>query len=321
MNPNPNDDFLDINEQREEEIDDSVTQSKKLLLQVSQLSLYSGVGVLIRLTTLLISSNFPSSAIYCQMLGCFIMGMISVSCLGRYHYLRLGLATGLCGSLTSFSTFVFQVSSLLIHGSIWNGIMMIIYTISLSYTSYLAGRWMEKAPLPHPSFFWQRALSLLDDSIQVHIASASLQVSLVLWCVFDSSPTSRFYSVSMLLGPFGSISRFALSLIYNNDPLNFPMGTFLANILATGLLAILSTINTSSLSSMSCIWIASISAGFCGSLSTISTFIVELHVMETDKAFFYATWSITIGSLVSFVFNGITRFFYLSTNIFFTTPE
>lgn len=306
MNPNPNDDFLDINDQREDIIDDSVTQSNKLLLQVSQLSLYSGVGVLIRLSTLLISSNFPSSAIYCQMIGCFIMGMISASqCLGRYHYLRLGLATGLCGSITSFSTFVFEVDSLLIRGSIWNGIMMIIYTISLSYTSYLAGRWMEKAPQPHLSFFWQRTLSLLDDSIQIQIASATLQISLVLWCVFDYSPTSRYYSISMLLGPFGSISRFVLSLIYNKDPLNFPMGTFLANIFATGLLAILSTINSSSLSSMSCIWIASITAGFCGSLSTISTFIVELHVMETDKALFYATWSITIGSLVGLIFHGI----------------
>lgn len=234
------------------------------------------------------------------------MGVISTSqYLHRYNFLRLGLATGLCGSITSFSTFTFQAASQLIRGSLSNGLMMIIYVMSLSYTSYLAGRWVEKVQIPLPLFL-QNTLSWLDDSFQIQILSLFVQASLVVYSVLDTSPSSRYYSFALLLGPFGSVLRFVFSVIYNADPLKFPLGTFLANILATVILAMLSTINSSSLSSsMSCLWIAAFSNGFCGSLSTISTFIVELHAMETNRALFYASSSITIACLACFIINGI----------------
>lgn len=55
----------------------------------------------------------PYGTLLVNILGCFILGILSVFVLKRAKYiphkLRLGLTTGFCGGLTTFSTFSYEV--------------------------------------------------------------------------------------------------------------------------------------------------------------------------------------------------------------------
>jgi fluoride ion exporter CrcB/FEX len=97
----------------------------------------------------------------------------------------------------------------------------------------------------------------------------------------------------------GAITRWQLSRFNPTIP-SFPLGTFLANILATLLYAITIIIQARpgvSIPLLPCAVLYGLDEGFCGCLSTISTFAVELDTLIRRHAYFYASVSITVGIL------------------------
>ena len=82
------------------------------MLNIFFVFLGGAIGSLIRFV---LSSKFPLpfGTLLVNILGCFILGILSVFVLKRAKYipkkLRLGLTSGFCGGVTTFSTFSYEV--------------------------------------------------------------------------------------------------------------------------------------------------------------------------------------------------------------------
>lgn len=106
----------------------------------------------------------------------------------------------------------------------------------------------------------------------------------------------------------GALCRWQLSRFNPFTP-SFPLGTFTANITGTLILGIAVVIqgrsSVTSISSISCAILHGIDTGFCGCLSTISTFAVELDTLIRKHAYVYATVSIGVGLVLLVLVVGI----------------
>jgi CrcB protein len=113
---------------------------------------------------------------------------------------------------------------------------------------------------------------------------------------------------ALLLGPPGTMIRFALAKL-NTRPAfegKFPVGTFLANMLATAILAAVFVGQrapgkggrTVSLDGTTCNALYAIEEGFCGCLSTVSTFAVEMRSIKARWKWIYVGASILTGHLI-----------------------
>lgn len=116
---------------------------------------------------------------------------------------------------------------------------------------------------------------------------------------FVLSPAFRRQATSALLFAFpGAFLRYWLSVKLNSKYPKLPLGTLAANTLGSGLLAtfhVLERIKGGNISYTSCVMLIGLSDGFCGCLSTVSTFASELRTLEKWRAWRYAAISILLG--------------------------
>lgn len=89
------------------------------------------------------------------------------------------------------------------------------------------------------------------------------------------SVTYRTNFLSTLLSPLGTLLRWKLSSL--NPKYSFPVGTLCANLLAVFLSSLIAGLALQATSSTVKLWEAALQTGFCGSLSTVSTYIAETH--------------------------------------------
>lgn len=107
----------------------------------------------------------------------------------------------------------------------------------------------------------------------------------------------------------GAIIRWQLARFNARFPV-FPIGTFAANILACIILGIDILIfgrQSTSLSSYGSAVITGIESGFCGCLSTLSTFVVELDTLSVKHAYIYAFISAAVGLVVLVLIVGVVE--------------
>lgn len=116
---------------------------------------------------------------------------------------------------------------------------------------------------------------------------------------------------ALLLGPPGALLRFFLAKINPKQTFanRFPMGTFIANMLATGVLAasyvVQRTGDHTNLSITGCNAMIGIEQGFCGCLSTVSTFAVEAKSIRSRLwKTTYVVSSVVLGHLLVLVIVG-----------------
>lgn len=88
------------------------------------------------------------------------------------------------------------------------------------------------------------------------------------WVMLDRFPP---YLLVALGGMFGAVARYGISGLYKNS--EYPYGTLIVNILGSGLLGFLVTLY--SLNVMDSNWLLLLGTGFMGSLTTMSTFVME----------------------------------------------
>lgn len=81
----------------------------------------------------LLNTKFPYGTLFVNVLGCLIMGFLSVVMLERFVSVewRAALLTGLLGALTTFSTFSLETLNLLNQGEATKALLNIFLSLSL----------------------------------------------------------------------------------------------------------------------------------------------------------------------------------------------
>lgn len=99
---------------------------------------------------------------------------------------------------------------------------------------------------------------------------------------------------ALVFAPVGCLLRFVLSVRLNRIVRSFPLGTFTANILGTCVLGMSYDLQHSSAarSVVGCQVLQGIEDGFCGALTTVSTWVLELDTLRLRHAYFYGACSL-----------------------------
>ena len=118
--------------------------------------------------------------------------------------------------------------------------------------------------------------------------------------------------MTCLFAPVGALTRYYLSRRFNVYGW-FPWGTFIANMVAVGVLAIMTimfdTPRNVKLSTYEYATVYGIAQGFCGCLSTVSTWVFELRTLTTvpSRALIYGIVSIASAQAILIVSVGVYR--------------
>ena len=299
----------------EEEAEGTVAQPHRLR-SVIPIILFSYVGTLIRLSlSLLGNSHAPLAAsFWSNFVGCLIMGfvveqkiqlqqqwvellldvLLPHTCLTfSFSQLYVGLTTGLCGSITTFSGVMYYACVALFGPASHqtypasNYLSVIISLLSSSFVGFVVGRHLSLFILPSPSTTTKKTILFIKDHVNRWVFPTLISISLPLLVILAALlPLDQFtyFIYSLILGPFGALTRYLLSITFNTNP-RFPWGTFLANLIGSliyfGVVAILGYVQISSLLVRQVL--IGVIQGYCGCLTTVSTFILELNTIEERK--------------------------------------
>ncbi|CDW99441.1 hypothetical protein [Sporisorium scitamineum] len=259
--------------------------------------------------------------VWAQAVGCLIMGLAiganRQAIEGRYPPAYIMITTGLCGSITTFSKWMLDVFRAFgdqrhfdRHGlhNVMDALSQTAVTIGMALISVSAGVALSK--VLNVEYVIRQTL-VLDTSMFIlglvfWIASAIL---CALYAPF------RHVTFSLVLAPPGTILRWYLSRL-NTWPaskrLSLPLGTLTANLLATAIICAAFTASRAGSVPQSfaggltgCEALQGLQDGFCGCLSTMSTFAVELRTIKPSrKAVRYAVVSWAAGVLICVVLIG-----------------
>lgn len=243
--------------------------------------------------------------------------------------LYIGLAVGFCGSFTSYSSFMRDMFLGLSNDlaglgqrvaprnagwSVASVLGVMITEIAVSMSGLALGAHIAVALLPLllrvPKMNSARVVNPL--GVFLGICSWLGAIFLAVW---PSHNVWRGEVVfALVFGPFGAILRYWLSIKLNRKTRSFPLGTFLANMLGTAILAISYDLQHVHLGSgivggnvLGCEILAGISDGFCGCLTTVSTWVAELRSLRKHHAYVYGFVSVGIGFSLMVVIVGTVR--------------
>ena len=107
---------------------------------------------------------------------------------------------------------------------------------------------------------------------------------------------------ALVFAPIGCLLRFHASLRLNGKLVSFPLGTFVVNIVGTIILGMSWDLQRAPLASgligggkIGCQVLQGIEDGFCGCLTTVSTWILELKGLQRKHAYNYGAASVGLG--------------------------
>ena len=248
--------------------------------------------------------------------------------------LYIGLATGFCGSFTSFSSFVRDAYLALanalpvpvshtstapintvstVHRNGGYSFMaicaIIILTVVLCLGALVAGAHLAVALEPFtpriPSLFARRVV----DRTIVFLAWSMWLGAIIMtiwppdrpggpagqatWAVEFWRGDALF---ALVFAPVGCLLRFYASLHLNGRFHSFPLGTFAVNICGTAVEGMLYDLQHVPLGGrLGCQLLQGLMDGFCGCLTTVSTWVVELKGLRIRHAWIYGAASVGVG--------------------------
>ncbi|WQF75303.1 Putative fluoride-specific ion channel FluC [Colletotrichum destructivum] len=238
--------------------------------------------------------------------------------------LYIGLATGFCGSFTSFSSFirdVFLAVSNDLPGadraapeargggdSFMAALAVTFTTVALSLSALIAGAHLATALEPiTPSLSSSRGRGPLNHAAVVLGWGAWLGA--VLLAVFPPRDAWRGQAVfSLVFAPLGCVARFYVSLWLNSRAPAFPLGTFAVNVTGAAVLGACWNLGHAEIGGVvGCQVLQGVEDGFCGCLTTVSTWVAELTVLRRRHAYVYGVSSVVAGFAVLVVIMGTMR--------------
>ena len=245
--------------------------------------------------------------------------------------LYIGLATGFCGSFTSFSSFVSEAflalsnilpvpishvststtsSNLARNGgySLMAVLAVIIVTVALCLGALQAGAHLAIAlGIYLPSIPYLFARRFLDRTI-VFLAWMSWlgAIIMAIWppdrpgapAGYQNWAQERWRGdalFALAFAPVGCVLRFYISLNLNDKIKAFPLGTFAVNIFGTAMEGMFYDLQHVPLGTrVECQVLQGLMDGFCGCLTTVSTWVLELKGLRLRHAYIYGVTSIGV---------------------------
>ncbi|KAF9009009.1 CrcB-like protein-domain-containing protein [Cyathus striatus] len=175
-----------------------------------------------------------------------------------------------------------------------DGLAKTAFTLTLSLGSLAFGRKVAAMlipvipPLKLPSKVLRYGLSVL----------SVLTYAAVFPAYFRLPAAYRHQATAAILFAYpGALTRYILSICLNKRLKAFPLGTFIANSLGTALLGAFHVLQStpSPPSPNACSILQGLIDGYCGCLTTISTFAMEVWELRTWKSGRYALFSWMMG--------------------------
>lgn len=248
--------------------------------------------------------------------------------------LYIGLATGFCGSFTSFSSFIrdafFALANTLpvpvshtstssidsvstVHRNGGYSCMallaVIITTVALCISALIVGAELALALEKYtPSIPYIFARKFMDRGI-VFLAWGSWLGSIFMAIWPPDRPGGPAYHggqehwrgralFAIVFAPLGCLARFYISLLLNAKIESFPMGTFTINMCGTAMDAILWDLQHSHSTVgggvVGCQVLEGMMDGFCGAATTVSTWVAELRGLRRRHACVYGAMSVLV---------------------------
>jgi fluoride ion exporter CrcB/FEX len=100
---------------------------------------------------------------------------------------------------------------------------------------------------------------------------------------------------ALVFSPLGCLGRFYASIYLNNKIASFPLGTFVVNIFGTAIIGMTYDLQHVPLGGViGCQVLQGIEDGFCGCLTTVSTWVIELTSLRRRNAYRYGGASVII---------------------------
>ncbi|KJK79340.1 hypothetical protein H634G_04931 [Metarhizium anisopliae BRIP 53293] len=239
--------------------------------------------------------------------------------------LYIGLATGFCGSFTSFSTFIRDVFLAMSNDIVAPGfgteaqsrnggysfmamLAVIITTVGLSLAALVFGAHFAIATeriipsIPFP--ITRRVL----DPLFV-LLGWGCWLGAVLMSIFPPHDQWRGKATfALVFAPLGCLARFYLAIYLNGKIAAFPLGTFAANVIGTAVLGMAWDIaHVQSGGIIGCQVLQGVEDGFCGCLTTVSTWVAELNSLRRRNAYVYGATSIVVSFAVMVLIMGGLR--------------
>ncbi|GAA5913836.1 FluC/FEX family fluoride channel [Sporobolomyces salmoneus] len=248
------------------------------------------------------------AVIWAQIVGCVVMGFVTErkkSIESIFPPLFAMLGTGFCGSLTTWSTMendtftafanLDQPSGTSRFSGFLSGFAITLITLVASICALQFGVHLSEF-LPSPSSslrrrpFSRRTSSILN--LCAILIGPLFWLGTLFLVIFGPARYRSRATFAIVFGPFGTLFRFTLSKHLNSLNPRFPFGTFAANVLSTLVFAILGIFARHPTSDLSCAASKGLEDGFCGSLSTVSTLVVELRSLgrRDSYRYFWSTW-------------------------------
>lgn len=229
--------------------------------------------------------------------------------------LYIGLATGFCGSFTSFSSFVRDVFLALSNDlpqpgrsttvpryggySVMAVLAVIIITVSASLSGLFIGAHFAIASEPVMPSLPFRFTRKFIDPLAVFLAWGCWIGAILLSVMPPENAWRGDATFALVFAPIGTLMRFYVSLWMNGINPAFPVGTFVMNIFGTAILGMawdLQRLPVALGGVLGCQILQGVEDGLCGCLTTVSTWVSELAALRRRHAWIYGMASV-LGAL------------------------
>ncbi|GAA5841363.1 hypothetical protein JCM3766R1_005045 [Sporobolomyces carnicolor] len=266
------------------------------------------------------------AVVWAQIVGCLVMGLVTerkkrIESIFPPLFAMLG--TGFCGSLTTWSTMANDTFAAFANldqpkgtsrfSGFLSGVAVTLITMAASTCALRLGVHVSDCI---PSLSISRIRRPLSRRTSGLVNVCAILVGPAFWIgalflvIFGPAAYRPRATFAIVFGPFGTLARFALARHLNSINPRFPFGTFAANALATLVFGIVGILSRHANSTLSCAALKGLEDGLCGSLSTVSTFVVELRTLNRRDSYryFFATWiaseALLVVTLGSWVWSG-----------------
>jgi fluoride ion exporter CrcB/FEX len=289
------------------------------IIGIISLCTFTYIGVICRVYLTNLSmwdgiQSFPS--IWAQIVGSVIIGFL-ISHKDIIHgTIYTGLSTGLCGSLTTFSAWNAEASYVVLHLN-----QSVLVSLSptapanraMGYiTVLLLGLGLPAAALMFGKSFGQSFIKL-SESIHSKFCAHGINKKLIfilitsVYIITTVAVISAYIIISdysmtfaLTLGGIGTYIRWVLSRFDNNSCGKFPFGTLTVNLVGSAILAGVVVIEAHfDLDELMESFLYGVAIGFCGCLTTVSTFISQCCLsLSLRSALIYIFLSVGLAQVI-----------------------